>query len=136
MARNKFARTFRERLYSSVMAIWRKLCFPGNCSLAELFELATSTLLSLSLSLFLPSSRSSYPLSFSLASNRSLASTLRTSNNHVKQPRLSIRNNCTLSNANSCVHRAPASVSRQCEGVQERRRGASLLRRPPSSLPS
>lgn len=134
MARNKFAYMFRKRLYLSVMAIWRKLCFPGNCQLAELFELATST--SLSLSLFLPFSRSSYPLSFSLASNRSLASTLRASNNHVKQPRLSIRNNCTLSNANSCVHRAPASVSRQCEGVQERRRGASLLRRPPSSLPS
>lgn len=62
---------------------------------------------------------------------------LRTSNNHVKQLRLSVCNNCTLSNANSCVHRAPASVSGQCEGVQqERRRGASLLRRPPSSLPS
>lgn len=61
---------------------------------------------------------------------------LRTSNNHVKQLRLSVCNNCTLSNANSCVHRAPALVSGQCEGVQERRRGASLLRRPPPSLPS
>lgn len=90
---------------------------------------------SLSLSLSPPSlGRFTHHLSPSHLSARPRP--LRTSNNHVKQLRLSVCNNCTLSNANSCVHRAPASVNGQCEGVQERRRGASLLRRPPSSLPS